>query len=43
MISQWGWRGTYGLMTAISLAVSGLIAVLVKEPGRGVFLSRAEK
>ena len=43
MISKWGWRGTYGLMAGISLAVSGLIAVLVKEPGRGVFLSKAEK
>ena len=43
MISKLGWRSTYGLMSAISLATAGLIALLVKEPKRGVFLTKLEK
>lgn len=43
LIKQFGWRSTYGIMAAISLAVSGMIALLVKEPIRGRYLTKLEK
>jgi MFS family permease len=43
LISKFGWRATYGLMSGISLAVAAMIALLVKEPKRGVYLTKIEK
>ena len=43
LIKQLGWRSTYGIMAAISLGVSAMIALLVREPVRGKFLSKVDK
>ena len=43
LIKQFGWRSTYGIMAAISAVVSGMIALFVREPMRGRYLTKLEK
>ena len=43
LIKKFGWRSTYGIMAAVSMTVSAMIALLVREPERGRFLTDAEK
>lgn len=43
LIKKFGWRSTYGIMAAVSMTVSAMIALLVREPERGRFLSDKEK
>lgn len=42
-IKQFGWRGTYGIMALVSAVVSAMIALIVKEPERGRYLTDTEK
>ena len=43
LIKQFGWRSTYGIMAVVSAVVSGMIALFVREPVRGRFLTKIEK
>jgi MFS family permease len=43
LVTNYGWRFTYGIMGIASILISICIIVLIKEPERGYYASQAEK
>jgi MFS family permease len=43
LVTNYGWRFTYGIMGIASILISICIIVLIKEPERGRYASQAEK